>query len=77
MNDEPKTVGSLRAALADLPDDLPIILATDEEGNGFEHLYYIETSKYVKYDREINTVHSDDLDDYDPEDLVDAVVLWP
>ena len=73
MNDEPKTVGTLRAALADLPDDLPIYLSRDEEGNGYNRLYYVETCKYA----DGYSVHPDDVEDYTPEDLIDAVILWP
>jgi hypothetical protein len=36
------TVGELRAALADYPDDLPVMLSRDEEGNGFESLSELE-----------------------------------
>lgn len=71
------TVGTLRAALADLPDDLPIILAEDEEGNGFQPLWSVEPSRYSIIDGEGHPIHPDDLEDYDPEDLTDAVVLWP
>lgn len=77
MTYTPMTVGSLRATLAELRDDLPIILSSDEEGNSFGFLYDVEVSKYYEIDREIQTVHPDDVDGYDPEDLADAVVLWP
>jgi hypothetical protein len=71
------TVGSLRAALANFPEDLPVLVASDEEGNSFEHLYDVEVSKYYEIDREIQTIHPDDVDEYDQDDLSDAVVLWP
>lgn len=71
------TVGSLRAVLSKFPDDMHVLVASDEEGNSFEHLYDVEVSKYYEIDREIQTVHPDDFDEYDPDDLTDAVVLWP
>lgn len=77
MTYSPMTVGSLRAALTKFPDDLPVLVSSDEEGNSFEHLYAVEISKYYEIDREIQTVHPDDVDEYDIEDLTDAVVLWP
>lgn len=77
MTDTPHTVGSLKAVLADLPDGLPVILSSDEEGNGFNPLYEAVTSKYIEEDGEGHPVHPDDVDDYDSEELTDAVVLWP
>lgn len=75
MTSAPFTVGTLRAALEQFPDDLPVILAEDEEGNDFNELYDVEVSKYIASD--VSPVHPDDVDSYDPEDLTDAVVLWP
>ena len=73
MIGDPKTVGTLREALKGLPDDLPVILSRDEEGNGFNDLYYVEVSKYIDGE----PVHPDDVDSWDPKELIDVVVLWP
>lgn len=69
------SVGALRAALEQLPDHLPVIMSSDEEGNSFHSIYAVEQSKLDSFEGE--PVHPDDVDDYDPEDLTDAVVLWP
>ena len=41
------TVGELKELLKDLPDDLPILSATDEEGNGYKVLTTLEEG-YLK-----------------------------
>lgn len=71
----PMTVATLRHELADLPDDLPIIMSSDEEGNSFNKLYDVVLSKFDPSDDE--PVHPDDLDVYNIEDLTDVVVLCP
>lgn len=73
------TVARLRAAMANLPDDLLVFLASDEEGNDFHRLADVEISKYYESDGEIQTVHPDDFNEFEDEDdpLRDAVVLWP
>jgi hypothetical protein len=40
------TVGALRELLADLPDDMPVILAKDPEGNGFSPLSSFSQAMY-------------------------------
>lgn len=75
---KPKTVGNLRAALAEFPDDMAILLSSDEEGNSFHRLWDVAVSKiYDLDDYEPSPVHPDDAPEYDPEDLQDAVILWP
>lgn len=32
--------GELRRALEDFPDDVDILIASDDEGNGYRNLYY-------------------------------------
>lgn len=77
MEQTPMTVGNLRAALSGLPDDLPIIMSSDEEGNSLNHLWEAVVSKCTVGRLNIEAVYPDDVRDYDPEDLTDAVVLWP
>jgi hypothetical protein len=74
---DPQTVGTLRTLLVDLPDDVPIYLSKDEEGNGFKRLYDVDVCKYSDDGYDGHPIHPDDLDEYDPEYLIDAVVLWP
>lgn len=40
------TVAELIASLSDLPQDLPIILSSDEEGNSYRFLEYVGISGY-------------------------------
>lgn len=65
----PMTVACLRAALAALPDDLPVVLSKDPEGNGFRALMVVGATRW----------HAGDggwLDE-DPDGGVPCVVLWP
>lgn len=43
----PMTVAGLRAALADLPDDMPVVLAKDAEGNGYSPLSDADEAMYL------------------------------
>lgn len=59
---KPITVAQLRDALDAYPDNLPIIMASDEEGNLFQYLYEISTDMVdVQYDRK----------------EIKGLVLWP
>lgn len=72
------TVAQLRETLAGLPDDMPVVMAKDEEGNGYSPLdevdphrhYYAEST----WSGEIR--HPDDIEDDDQPDHI-VVVLWP
>lgn len=71
-------VKEMREALDGLPDDLKIIMASDEEGNSYGELEDADLS--FCYDDEhdgLRPVHPDDLDEYEEDELVQAVVLWP
>lgn len=85
-------VGELRAALDKFEDDTPIVLAKDEEGNGFSPLaeampgMYEATSTWSgehylsdEQRRETAANENADPDDYceAPESAVEAVFLWP
>jgi hypothetical protein len=41
------TVAQLRAQLADLPDDMPVVMAADAEGNSHSPLECAEQAMYV------------------------------
>ena len=73
------TVKELRAALFYLDDNLEVYISRDEEGNGFKSLYSVEVENVYNnsYTEDIEVVHKDDVEDYDPEYLKDGVVLWP
>lgn len=73
------TVGALKEALAGVPDDTPVILEKDAEGNGYSPLSGVYTD--CVYEAESNwsgEVHSTDDEDYEPDERdVRVVVLGP
>lgn len=83
------TLAELRAALdaLNLPDDTPVILAKDGEGNGYSPLVEAEHAMYAadttwrgdRYVTEAQRQAEDNPDDYSeaPDDAVHAVFLWP
>jgi hypothetical protein len=83
-------LADLRAALAKLdhlPDDTPVVLAKDAEGNGFSPLVEAEHAMYraettwsgERYLTEEQRLAEDEPDDWSeaPDDAVPAVFLWP
>lgn len=79
-------VKQLKERLEHFPEDLEIIVATDEEGNYFNTLEEIVVSYTRSEGWDIRPVHRDDItDDPDNEDfdgyfigdLVQRVVIWP
>lgn len=69
------TVKELREALAELPDDMPVILQKDSEGNGYSPLAGAdgEDSFYVEQSTQSGTVvHASEGLDGCP-----CLVLWP
>ena len=83
------TLAELRAQLdaLNLPDDTPVILAKDGEGNGHSPLSEAEHAMYLadttwsgeRYLTEADRQAEEDPDDYSeaPDDAVHAVFLWP
>lgn len=75
-------VRQLRNLLLDYPDDLEILLAEDEEGNGFRRLtefsvYYIHPNDDKHgYVEEVSDVALGTDDGYDA-DFEPRLVLWP
>jgi len=61
--------------LSVLNPNLEVVVAEDEEGNGFEFLGDVIISKFDKSGME--TVHPDDVDEWDQDELITVVVLWP
>lgn len=77
-------LGELKALLAGmnrLPDDTPVIIQKDSEGNGYSPLAGGESSWYVAdntYSGEAYPMPQDENDDQvNLDDAVTAVVLWP
>lgn len=84
------TLGDLRrriAELAALPDDTPLVMAKDREGDDFSPLDGLEEGMYLaettwsgeRYMTEEQRQEQDHPDDYAeaPEDAVRALFLWP
>ena len=77
-------VKELREILANYPDDHPVIMAKDGEGNNFSPLAdYSDDLKYLPESTWAGEVYSpEDLEDYEEDDpyregMQDCVVLWP
>lgn len=74
--ERPITVGQLRAWLAHVPDDAPIVMSKDAEGNGFSPLAEAESdARYVPESTWAGYVPCSDEDD--PEGTERVVMLWP
>lgn len=86
----PLTLGALRVLVAGfdgLPDDAPVIIQKDAEGNRFSPALGAEEGMYLansEYSGEIyptpeEIAASDEYTEEDeaPEDAVRAIVLWP
>jgi hypothetical protein len=77
------TVGALRRLLAGLPDEMPVVLASDEEGNSFHLLDGHGTEKILKSDQpayEIEFLDDEeqgDGDDQEDRETVEVLTLWP
>ena len=83
------TLAELRAQLdaLNLPDDTPVILAKDAEGNGFSPLVEADPGMYAAdttwsgehYLTEEQRLAKEQPDDWfqAPDDAVPAVFLWP
>jgi hypothetical protein len=78
-----KTVAELIATLQELPQDMVIVLASDEEGNDFNLWYDVGYGIWDEDDQEFSTsVYDESDDDYDIERAVtldesNAICLWP
>jgi hypothetical protein len=68
---EPMTVARLRAELAKFPADMPVVTATDEEGNGFCNLLQVEPYLEGEFDEATGTVREV------AGEVSQAVVIWP
>lgn len=82
------TVGELKGILEEYDDEREVILATDEEGNGFYQLQLVEPYKFRKHYRRtsgdigLETLLPCDIEDgYTEEDVIEdgtfALVFWP
>lgn len=70
------TAGRLRAALADVPDDTPVIMSKDGEGNGYSPLSSVSKDcVYEPLSTWSGEVHDTTDDEYEPDDEDVRVVL--
>lgn len=73
-------VSTLIEQLSRLEPDALVVMAQDSEGNGFSPLDEIDSSLYIALDRSSGFLYDPEEeveDDYEIEDSVPAVVLWP
>ncbi len=68
------TVGDLREALKNLPDDTLVMQARDEEGNGFLPLMRVSTGLYIQKEDLMLPTSAAALS---PGDTHSVVCLWP
>lgn len=72
-------VEDLKKALRDLPDDMEVIVASDDEGNDFDTPYFPSVAWCAEDDETRcgwRPVADEDVDtEYDKEDLVQMVVM--
>ncbi len=83
------TVGELKTLLSGFPDDYHVVLAKDEEGNGFSPLYDGDPAYYEAETTWSGDVYMEEgdalgLDENDPTyhnditvESANCVVLWP
>lgn len=81
------TVRDLRESLAELPDDMLVVMSKDAEGNGYSPLAEVAQSMYLAdstwsgetYPTPEDIADDDQYgeDDEAPDDAVRVVALWP
>jgi hypothetical protein len=77
------TVAQLREHLSELPDDMPVILQRDAEGNGYSPLSQVERAVYAAESPWAGECYEEpspgdiETEDSPPEDAVKVVVLVP
>lgn len=75
------TAGQLREKLKDVPDDMPVILQKDAEGNGYSPLSSFDTECVYEPETtwmgEVYDAEPEDDDSYVPEDGTPVVLLGP
>lgn len=71
-------VKQLREALEGIPDDVQVIMSSDEEGNSIKSLYEVDHSIAMKDgSRYYDLIDAADKDEYEASDLISVIVLWP
>jgi len=68
------TVQELIEELQKLPQELEVVIASDDEGNSFRRI----TAGWItveKFDMDLDIIHEDDYDEFDDGDLKDYVSI--
>lgn len=74
------TVADLIRSLQQMPQDAPVFMSKDEEGNGYGIVRYVDLSKVLTNDDEYHPIHPTDWANKEygeNPDVYDAVYLWP
>ena len=61
-------IGELKALIKDLPDDMQVLITSDEEWNEVRKCDGFNMEDYVWCESEMEIYSSEDLDEYDDED---------
>jgi hypothetical protein len=75
--DFPMNVRELIEILEKFPQDSLVCCASDEEGNSIGAIYGPLFHKAQKDGRFFDIIDDEYVDDYEDEDLIDIVVIWP
>jgi hypothetical protein len=77
------TVADLIRSLQQMPQDLPVMKAKDEEGNGFSQIGRVQVEKYLadvpRNSYNLSIVNQQDIDggEYgDNPEIGEVVILW-
>lgn len=70
-------VHELIAQLSRVPQDAEVILSSDSEGNRYDTAFEVDVARYQSADDEFWPIHPQDLADYDIEDTLVGVYIWP
>ena len=71
------TVGELITELAELPDDMPVVLSRDSEGNEFRPLADVSNGVYEPDGVYSGNVLAEEDEDNASKNAYKAVLLWP
>lgn len=69
--------GELKAALAQYPDDMPVVCSRDSEGNGHSPSSNVSDGRYEPESDWHGNVRAEDDEADAGDEAYRAVVLWP
>lgn len=71
------TVKDLKELIKDLPDDMPVVMSKDGEGNGFSPLSDYSMGKYAPDSTWSGEWYQDEDERDAPRGSKKAICLWP